>query len=127
MSRGLAEPDVGQSSGIGEQFCHLAGGKPRARFATYEFQRLGDMFVVQRKQPRRSPAHNPEQAERAVSLAAESVRVLYRGMEHGCGKKELSAIIAETFPASDSEAVVDLAHSLAAETQLAIMLLGVML
>ena len=37
----------------------------------------------------------------------------------GCGKKELAAIIGETFSTSNAEAVVDLAHRLAAETQLA--------
>jgi HAD superfamily hydrolase (TIGR01509 family) len=37
----------------------------------------------------------------------------------GCGRKELAFIIGETFPGCDSVAVVDLAHRLAAETQLA--------
>ena len=37
----------------------------------------------------------------------------------GCGKKELAAIVGEAFPGSDSEAIVELAHRFAAETQLA--------
>ena len=37
----------------------------------------------------------------------------------GCGKKELAAIIDEVFPGVDSESMVELAHRLAAETQLA--------
>ena len=37
----------------------------------------------------------------------------------GCGKKELTAIVGEVFLGSDSEAIVELAHRFAAETQLA--------
>ena len=60
MSCGLTEPDIGKPPGVREKLRHLVGCKPGARFIAYEFQRLGDMFVVQRKQPRRSPAHNPD-------------------------------------------------------------------
>jgi HAD superfamily hydrolase (TIGR01509 family) len=37
----------------------------------------------------------------------------------GCGKKELAAVINEVFPGIDSVALVERAHALAAETQLA--------
>lgn len=37
----------------------------------------------------------------------------------GCGRKELAAVIDETFPGTDSEAMVEFTHCLAAETQLA--------